>query len=587
MFLKRLLCAVTAAAFLFTALAAGNFPPEYVDWSFAGDFIFFHDNSFTANDAATLKYEPKLRNTAGKKAAISETAYDLNKIFGYTFPKSGRVALAVNQIELKKPGRIQLGVGCDWQVTVFIDGKQVFSTLELGGNGSAPAKKDNHIIDVKLAEGRHTLSCWLWSGSTTWSFAAGKNPYTKVIYPAPELKYGPYLTDVSSKDAVISFVTTAPAPCGVAIRKAGEKNSRFFWNHDGHQISRNKRIHRINVRGLEADTTYEYKLVTLVRPENKLQYFGNGYRMTTGAANFKPFKIFVTGDLQYLPEKQSSILKKYMSTKQAERSQFFISLGDSSGDFHTFEKTMFDVVLKHVLAQSCHQKNILMVRGNHEYRGSETHLFNDYFSMKNNRTYGIYYYNNVAFIVLDCGNAQKRSMANTRHYAAYDLPELLLEEQREYFVQAVKDPAYKNAKYKVVLAHSAVYGGANGPIEKYAGRIIKNIIDENDIILWLAGHIHRYRRIAPGEKGYYGFSPFSSQKEYIQGNPPFTTVIIDGPGAVKPHSAHTVEFLKDGIRVESFFEDGKVFDSFSITPDGKIINSSPGKELTFFEPENE
>ena len=88
-------------------------------------------------------------------------------------------------------------------------------------------------------------------------------------------------------------------------------------------------------------------------------------------------------------------------------------------------------------------------------------------------------------------------------------------------------------------------------------------------------------------KGYYGFSPFSSQKEYIQGNPPFTTVIIDGPGAVKPHSAHTVEFLKDGIRVESFFEDGKVFDSFSITPDGKIINSSPGKELTFFEPENE
>lgn len=584
MFLKKLLCALFLAVFQFVSFAGENFPPEYTGWRFAGDFILFHDNTFKPDDAKSLKYEPKFRNIEGKNLPSLDKAQDLNKLFGYTFPKSRRIALAVNQIELEKSGRIQLGVGCDWQITVFIDGKQVFSTVELGGNGSAPAKKDNHIIDVKLSRGSHTVSFWLWSGSTTWTLAAGKNPYTRVIYPDPELKYGPYLTDVSSNDAVISFVTTEAAPCGIALRKAGEKEYRFFWNHDGHQISTEEKLHRIKVSGLEADSTYEYRCVTLVRPENKLRYLGGSYKMTTGAAGFKPFKIFVTGDLQYLPEKQLGILEKYMSTQQAATSEFFISLGDSAGAFHTFEQTIFDVVLKHVLEKSSHQKKILLVRGNHEYRGSQTRLFNDFFAMKDNRTYGIYYYNNVAFIVLDCGNSQNRSMANTRHYAAYDLPELLLEEQRAYFAQAVKDPAYRNAKYKVVLAHSAIYGGANGAIERYARRIIDGVISEKDIILWLAGHIHRYRRIAPGAKGYYGFSPFASPAEYIKGNPPFTTLIIDGPGALKPHSGHTIEFLENGIKAESFFEDGKVFDSFTIAPDGKITDSAPGSELKFFEP---
>ena len=583
MFLRKLFC-LFLFTFLFGAtLWSADFPDNYSDWKFTGDFIAFHDNSYTVEDAAKLKYTAEFRGKTGKKISSLENAADFNKLFGYSQPLSRRIALIVNEIELAKDGNIQMGAGADWQFAVFIDGKNVFDTFVLGGNGTAPAKKSDHIIDIKLTKGKHTVAFWISSGLTTWTVAAGKNPYTQVIYPSPELKYGPYLTDVSSKDAVISFVTTHPAPCGIALRKTGDQNFRFFWNHDGYQIARDKKIHRINIRGLEPDTTYEYKISTLVRPENKLQYLSGEYKMTTGATEFKPFKIFVTGDLQYLPNEQLSILEKYMSTRQAMESQFFISLGDSSGAFYNFEKSMFEVALKHVLTKSSHRKNILMLRGNHEYRGSETHLFNDYFAMKNNRTYGVYYYNNVAFIVLDCGNAQKRSMANTRHYAAYDLPELLLEEQREYFAEAIKNPAYKNAKYKIVLAHSAMYGGANGPIEKYAGHIIRGVINEKDIILWMAGHIHRYRRIAPGSKGYYGFSPFRSPKEYIAGDPPFTTLIIDGPGIAKPHSAHTVEFLEDGIKVESFFNDGKVFDSFTITPDGKITDSAPGSELTFFD----
>ena len=578
--MKRILLC-TAFMLIFAVFA--DYSANYSSWRFTEDFQVFHSQKLTRNDAAKAEYGKSINGLDCKKISSLDPAVDFNTVFGYATPVDRRIAIAVNRIEVEKDGRIQIGVGADWVFAVFIDGKNVFDAKELGGNGSAPAKKNNHAIDVELKKGIHTFALWISSGATTWTVAAGRIPYTKVIYPVPELKYGPYLTDVASKDAVISFVMTEPGPCGIALRKSGEKDYRFFWSHDNYQIALDRKVHRVSVRELEPDTVYEYKIVTLVRPENKAHFFDGEYKLTTGAARFKPFKIFVTGDLQYLKTVQCGILEKYMSTRQAAESQFFISLGDSAGAFHDFESTMFDTVLKHVLEKSSHQKNILMVRGNHEYRGDQTRLFDDYFALKNGKSYGIYYYNDVAFIILDCGNGQRRSMENTRHYMAYDLPELLLHEQRECLAQAVRNPAYKNARYKVVLAHSAMYGGANGPIEQYAKRIIDGIIEEKDIHLYLAGHIHRYRRIVPGKNGYYGFSPFHSPKEHINGNPPFVTMIIDGPGVAKPHSGHTIEFLEHGIKAESFFEDGKVFDSFLLDKDGRLIKENPGSELKYYE----
>ena len=570
--------------FLFVFCSFAKAPENYSDWSFTGDFFVFHRGKLTRDDAAKAQYAGKLGNLDGKRLASLDTAPDFNKLFGYTQSVPGRTAVVVNKINVKKDGRIQIGVGADWQIAVFIDGKNVFDTREMGGNGTAPAKKSDHAVDVAVKKGEHTVAFWVSGGATTWTVGAGKIPYTQVRYPAPVLKYGPYLANVSSESAVISLVTEAPVPMGIAIRRPGERDYRQYWSSDGYQIALHKKLHRITVDGLSADTAYEYKLITLERPENKLVFMDGNYKLTTASKIFKPFKVFVTGDLQFLPEKQKSILEKYMATKQAESSQFFISLGDSSGAFWNFEKSMFDVVLDPVLAASCNEKNILMVRGNHEFRGSETHLFDDHFALSNGRSYGVYCYNDVAFIILDCGNGQKRSMANTRHYMAYDLPGLLLREQRKVLAQEVASEAYRKAKYRVVLSHSAIYGvDVSDAISKYARQIISGIIDEKDIHLWLSGHIHRYRRTVPEKSGFYAFSaPGKRENVLCGGKYNFVTMIIDGPGAAMPHSGHTVEFTANGINVESFFEDGRVFDSFKLDKNGRCIGSSPSEILQFY-----
>ena len=291
--------------------------------------------------------------------------------------------------------------------------------------------------------------------------------------------------------------------------------------------------------------------------------------------------MFVTGDMQYLPEKQRQIISEYMATSHAATSQFFVSLGDSSGEFSNFEKSMFYSVLDKVLEQSNHSKNIIMLRGNHEDRGREMRLFTDYFGM-NGKSYGLYIYNNVAFLILDSGNGSSRSRMFTRHMTAYDLMDKLFAEQREFIARAVKTPEFKNAKYRVVLSHGGVYG-MEGSIAKFTRRLVDGLLDKRDIALWLSGHIHRYRRLTPGKAGFYGFSPAPEKAAaYTDGRYPFVSMAIDGPGAEFPHSGHTVEFLHDGIKVNSFDHTGKLFDHFQTNETGRVVISAPGENLKFF-----
>ena len=581
--MKKVYCTILTVLLFFSTLAAGGFPENYSDWNFSGDFFVFHDNSFTTDDAAKLKYAPEFRNVSGKRLPSLDTTQDFNRLFGYSSAESRRIAIAVNQIDVKKSGRIQLGVGADWHIFVFIDGKKVFDTFELGGNGSAPAKKDNHIIDVELTAGRHTVTFWISSGATTWTVAAGKNPYLKVRYPVPGLQYGPYLVNTGSRSSSIVFAASEPVPAGVRIRKSGAKEFRDIWNATGYQIDLDKKMHRIDISGLEPECCYEYQLIMLERPENKLVILPEKYSLTTTAERFKPFKIFLTSDLQYINDKQRDILNKYLALPHAASSQLFVSVGDTSGAYNDFAYAMFATSLEAVTRLHNSRKNLLLVRGNHEYRGICSRTFAELFHLDNGKTYGLYCWNNVAFLIIDSGNGGGASKANTRHSSAYDLMPELLADQRKVISQAVNSQAWKTAKYRVVLAHGAVYG-SGGKLENFTRKIIENILDPSEIHLWIAGHIHRYRRTVPGRKGFYGFSPAKKiDYPYLDGQYRFTTLITDGPGVAKPHSGHTIEFLDNAIEVKSFFEDGKAFDTFQIAPDGSLSNSAPGKELIFFD----
>ena len=128
--------------FVFTAFA--KFPSNYSDWRFTDDFKVYHAAGLTANDAAAAVYCKPIKNLKCKTISSLAEPVDFNTVFGYEKPVSQRTAVMVNRIETFKTGRIQFGVGADWHIVAFINGKKVFDTREMGGNGPVPVKCTDH-----------------------------------------------------------------------------------------------------------------------------------------------------------------------------------------------------------------------------------------------------------------------------------------------------------------------------------------------------------------------------------------------------------------------------------------------------------
>ena len=57
-----------------------------------------------------------------------------------------------------------IGCGFDWWGTLWIDGKEIYSTGD-DGNGASPVTAFNHCCDVALTPGRHVVAVRLLTGA--------------------------------------------------------------------------------------------------------------------------------------------------------------------------------------------------------------------------------------------------------------------------------------------------------------------------------------------------------------------------------------------------------------------------------------
>ncbi|MDD5708149.1 MAG: hypothetical protein PHR35_19700, partial [Kiritimatiellae bacterium] len=69
----------------------------------------------------------------------------------------GRVAYVFLEIETAAEQTATLGMGADWFLQAWLDGKLIKDTIK-DGNGSWPPTALDHQVAVKLAPGRHVLA---------------------------------------------------------------------------------------------------------------------------------------------------------------------------------------------------------------------------------------------------------------------------------------------------------------------------------------------------------------------------------------------------------------------------------------------
>ena len=182
--------------------------------------------------------------------------------------------------------------------------------------------------------------------------------------------------------------------------------------------------------------------------------------------------------------------------KFKEREMVFFN-GDMVSQF-TDEKTIFDGFMDESIQLFAKEKPLYYVRGNHETRGPFATYFQDYFNPRENHIYGTLQDGPIFFILLDTGEDKPDSDLEYSGITDYDNYRT---EQMEWLKQVVASDAFKQAKFKVVIAHippvpiEGAWHGAREVMEKFIP-----ILNKADIDIMFCGHLHQHVYAEPSNK---------------------------------------------------------------------------------------
>jgi predicted phosphodiesterase len=137
---------------------------------------------------------------------------------------------------------------------------------------------------------------------------------------------------------------------------------------------------------------------------------------------------------------------------------------------------------------------LLYVRGNHDYRGELARSFGNYLHAQD----GKYFYTRdegpLHMVVVDTGEDKPDS---TNVYAGLnDLRDYRIDELKWFQGVLNNETRTKTAPFTIVLGHQPSWGWVDGDNDKWTQAANQAHVD-----LFIAGHLHRFKHINPGEHG--------------------------------------------------------------------------------------
>lgn len=153
-----------------------------VDWPKEWTVFAPFDRGHGIPDAGTFRSVPDSLTIPGTEVASTRTVegralevepgkpVDLVDFFG----EQGRDNVAYVFLKLDSPGEqtATLGMGGDWWLQAWVNGEEVFDTLD-DGNNAFPPTMLNHTVDVPLREGRNVLVVRFITGMGSSTLALG------------------------------------------------------------------------------------------------------------------------------------------------------------------------------------------------------------------------------------------------------------------------------------------------------------------------------------------------------------------------------------------------------------------------------
>jgi len=567
--MKKIMLCFFLLIVMFTLRAADTTQGELKD-----GFLLYVNVPLTREDAAALSKGVPL-NSKGKFVVGN---------------KNGLVQIVSNGGEFKSPvknpailetvftaendGVVSFGAGGDWWFECFINGESVYSTMK-NGNQTEEINSQNHIFPARVKKGENRIAIFLLSGSAGWSFSMKKQQ--PLEYPLAKFPRRPWLTHADVGSVTVNFLSDVPVMGFVDFREVGTAQWQRAFDLLGGQARNDQDKHTIRLSGLKPDAVYEYRIGGSSQPHRDIESYGEIFTFRSFTQEPKEFSLFYTSDTQFSDDKRVALLTKFRRDCGARNADLFVHGGDLHGAFDVSARFFQDSFIDILTQEQSLSQPLVMVRGNHEYRGDKCADFFRYFGGRENKSYYMFRQGNVCFIVLDSGEDKPRIPSDRFYTRTYDRE--LLKEQREWLTKAVKSKAFQSAKFRVVFVHTP-------GDETYMGNAVEILTDgiftgknpAEKIHLWVAAHTHRYSRtvkVGTNEQRAY---TASHALQLPTARLHFAYLVNDGPGGGPGNDISGIlfRFRIDEIEVQSMTPEGKVFDHFSVLADGMVreINTS-------------
>ena len=361
-----------------------------------------------------------------------------------------------------------------------------------------------------------------------------------------KLAHGPYLQNMGPDEVTIVWLSDKPSVGWVELAPDDGSNfyaterPRLFDAKNG--VKNTSTIHTVKLKGLNPGTNYRYRVFA----QEVLSHIGHkivyGDYAATNVYSKKPL-VFRTSD----PANQTisfamvndihgnnGLLENLVSKCDLKKTDFIIFNGDMVSVFNE-ENHIFNGFMDKATALFASEIPMYYTRGNHETRGAFATEFQRYFSPKEENIYYTFRQGPVCFVILDTGEDKPDSDIE---YAGITVYDEYRSEQAEWLRQVLNSKEYKEAPFKVIVAHIPPIGGWHGNLE--VENKFMPLLREAKPDLMLCGHLHR----------------FVHQKATAE--TPFP-IIVNSNTAVLKAAANSEE-----LDVQVIDTEGKVLDRFSV-----------------------
>ena len=315
------------------------------------------------------------------------------------------------------------------------------------------------------------------------------------------ISHGPYLQNVRQTEATFVWVASKPSIGWVELAPDDGTNyyaaerPKYFDTTNG--VKNTATVHSVKVTGLKPGTRYRYRVYATEVTDHKWVEVTYGRTAAIDVFYGKP-PVFATRDTSK-PETSFAVVNdiharkgditKLMEAADYKNKEMVIFNGDMISSLNE-EEQIFTGFMDEAIKLFAKEKPLYYARGNHETRGPFATMCQRYFSPRDPHLYYMFADGPVCFVVLDTGEDKPDNDIEYSGITAYDDYRT---EQAQWLAQAVKSDEWRQAKWRVVIAHMPprpakdMWHGQEEVLRKFVP-----ILNEAGTDVMLCGHLHRH-----------------------------------------------------------------------------------------------